>query len=55
MAFSSRGADLAAEMIHLVVGQGTEFALQILRQFDAELALEQVGDATLAALRIHGE
>jgi hypothetical protein len=50
-----RAADLAAELVDDVVGDGAELALHVLRQFDAEFAFEQVGDAAFAALRVHAD
>ncbi len=49
------GADLAAELVHDVVGQRAKLALHVFGQLDAEFAFEKVGDAAFAALRVHAD
>ncbi len=50
--FQFRAAHFAAETIHFIVGDGTEFPLQFLGQFDAEFTLEKIGNAAFARLAI---
>ena len=50
-----RAADFAPELVHGLVGNGAEFALQILGQHNAEFAFEQVGHAAFAGLRIDAD
>ena len=55
MRFNSAAADFAAEAVDFVIGQRAELALQFLRQFDPEFALEQIGDAAFAALAVDAD
>ena len=45
-----RAADLASELVHLLVGDRAELALHVLGQLDAEFAFQQIGDAAFAGL-----
>src|SRR5207249_7734628 len=47
-----RGADLAAEPVHFVIGNRNEFAVPFFGQLDTELAFQQVGYTALARLAV---
>ncbi len=49
------GGDFAAESVDGIVCDGAELALHLFRQFDAELAFEEVGDSTFARLAVDAD
>jgi len=49
------GGDFAAECVDGIVCDGTELALHLFWQFDAELAFEEVGDSTFARLAVDAD